>query len=262
MYSFNTASPVDAKSLRHSKEVTYYTIMLIVSLIAWIPLFLIALIYVIPIALILWISGLYFRAMILGDSIRVSRNQFPEIYAIAEAHSSRLGLQSVPEMFVYNSNGFVNAFAVRFLSKQYVILMSELVDLMLANGSEGKQELSMIIGHELAHHAVGHTNTWKNFLLLPGSYIPFLGNAYSRACELTADRIGFVLTNDVHTAQNALVRLALGSKMLSNQVDIDTFVQQERDIPEFMGFIYKLYSSHPRMTVRVNEIGYYSRTGN
>ncbi len=138
--------------------------------------------------------------------------------------------------------------------------MSDLVDLMLKRNKI--DELSMIIGHELGHHAAGHTNPWKNLLLKPATFIPLLGAAYGRACELTADRIGYAVTRNHTAAQNALVAIALGSESLANDTNIDEFLLQEKEIPEFMGFIHKIFSTHPRMTRRVIEIANFHKIQN
>ena len=168
-----------------------------------------------------------------------------------------MNLSKIPEVFVVNSNGVINAVAIRGLSKQYVFLYSSLVDLMLLDKEgTGMNELKMIIGHELAHHAAGHTGMVRNLLLLPARVIPFVGNAYSRACELTADHVGTVFTKDIEASKRALVALACGSKSMVDKTNIESFMQQEKEVPPITGFINELYSSHPRMTLRVKEMEY------
>ncbi|MCD8445693.1 M48 family metallopeptidase [Tenacibaculum finnmarkense] len=247
---------IKIKTLIHEKEKTYLLIMKILGIILWLILLFASmgtiLIWGAFIAFGLWISGLYFKAVIYGDSVKVSPSQFPEIYDIIIEQSNKLNLTNIPEVFIYNGSGLVNAFAVKFLSAKYVILMSDLVDLSLKRGKI--KELSMIIGHELGHHAAGHTSFLKGLLIKPANFVPFLGSAYSRACEFTADRIGFTLTEDLSASENALVALALGSESLANDTNIEAFILQEKEIPDFMGFIHKIYSTHPRMTKRVIEI--------
>jgi Zn-dependent protease with chaperone function len=195
---------------------------------------------------------LSFKARIYGYSVKVNINQYPEIHHIATEFSQRLRLIETPDIFICNRNGIVNAIAKRVFSKKYVLLNSSLVDLMLA--TKNSKALSMIIGHELGHHAAGHTSFWKNLFLAPASIIPFLGAAYSRACEFTADRIGFVLSDNLIESQNALIALALGSERLTPTVNVSEFCAQENEVPEFIGFIQKIFSFYPRTTKRVLEI--------
>ena len=82
-------------------------------------------------------------------------------------------------------------------------------------------------------------------------FIPFLGGAYSRACELTADRIGVYLCGDKDAACRGLIALACGSKLLSPTTNLQAFKEQERELPWFFAFWNDLYSSHPRLTMRV-----------
>lgn len=254
---------MDIESLRHEKEKTYQSIMLIVGGIAWLIILVVTvglvLLYLAMMAFGLWLTSLFFKAIIYGDSVKVTAKQYPELHKILVEQSQTLGLPSTPEMFIYNGNGIINAVAVKFLSTKYVILMSNLVDLMLKRGKT--DELAMIIGHELAHHAVGHTNVWRNLLMGPARIIPLLGAAYNRSRELTADRIGFAVTGNLSASQNALIAVAIGSESLGNNTDIAEFVAQEQEIPEFMGFLHKIFSSYPRMTRRVIELSNFHGRG-
>ena len=248
---------IDVNGLRHPKEQVYFGAAAVVGGLMWLILLVISLgmilLWAIPITILVWVSGQFFKAQMFGNSVRVDENQYPEIYSIVQECSRSLELSKIPEVFVINSSGAANAMAIRLLSKKYVLLYSELIDLMILGRGE-MDELKMIIGHELAHHAAGHTNPLKRLLIMPAMYIPFLGNAYSRACELTADRIGAAFTQDIKASKRALVALACGSDALVNQTNVESFKQQERDVPAIAGFISELYSSHPRMTVRIMEL--------
>ena len=50
--------------------------------------------------------------------------------------------------------------------------------------------------------------------------------------------------------------LACGSKSMVDKTNIESFMQQEKEVPPITGFINELYSSHPRMTLRVKEMEY------
>jgi Zn-dependent protease with chaperone function len=151
-----------------------------------------------------------------------------------------------------SGQGALNALAVRFLTGRYIILYGELLDLMLKRGEI--DEVKMIIGHELAHHSLGHVNILKNLLLFPARIIPFLGAAYGRACELSADRVGMMLCGKPEAAKKSLLALTLGSEVLTKDVNIEAFREQEHNMPPIMGFIYEIYATHPRMTKRITEL--------
>jgi len=95
-----------------------------------------------------------------------------------------------------------------------------------------------VIAHELAHHAAGHTAFWRNLLIKPAFFIPFLGAAYSRACELTADRVAAAWLRDPAASKSALILLASGSLRFRKQVDLQAFREQERLVPPFFGWLF------------------------
>lgn len=239
-------------SLRHPKEEAYFILGAIAGGIAWLLIiWLVILLFwlAIPVALFLWILDQSFKAKLLGNSIRVSKEQYPEIFEIVERHSQLIDLINIPNVFIVNSQGAINALAIKFLKDKYVILFSDLVDLMLAHGSA--KELSAIIGHEIGHHAAGHTAWWKQILLKPAMFLPFFGTAYSRACELTADRIALYLCGDKDATYRGLIALACGSRVLGPKTNIEAFKQQEKSLSSLFAFFHDLYSSHPRITKRV-----------
>lgn len=253
---------INIENIRHPKEKAYYTIILVVSVIVIIALAIPLLIvftaaspFLILIALLSWWASQKFKADIFGNSVHVNANQYSEIYEIAKQHSTQLGIQ-LPEIFITNSEGTVNAIAAKVFLSKYVILNSSLIDLMLSSGNT--KELESIIGHELGHHAAGHLSFVKGTLLFPGKLVPFIGPAYSRACELTCDRIGYVLSKDIAASQRGLFAIALGSKKLLTEGKIESFIAQENEIPQLAAFFNKLFTSHPRTTFRITELGYYA----
>ncbi|MGB9610788.1 MAG: M48 family metallopeptidase [Bryobacteraceae bacterium] len=242
--------------MRHPKESAYFTLAAVAGVIAWLFLIwiviLIGWIIALPLLVLAWFAEKFFRAQLLGNSVRVSETQFPEIHEMARNFSARLGLTKTPDLFIVNGNGLVNALAIRHLRNKYILLMSDLVDLLLSTGS--LDELGAVVGHELGHHALGHTSPLKNFFLFPGLLVPFLGSAYSRACELSADRAGMWLAGSKTAAIRALGALACGSRALTPRLNIDAFVGQEQEAAGFFGFLINIYSSHPRLTLRVQEL--------
>ena len=250
---FAAAPEVRISALRHPKETTYFTIAAVVGALAWLCLIPIVLMFAcvaIPLLMLslilMWTAKQRYEAEMLGNSVKVSRYQYPEIFEIVESHCRALGLAVPPGVFVVNRNGQVQALARKYLSGKYVELYSDLVDLMLAYGSTN--ELSSIIGHELGHHAAGHLAWWRRTLVRPIMFIPLvrmLGGAYYRACELTADRIGLHLCGDKDAACRGLIAFACGSKALSPKTSLQAFKDQEREMSWWFAFSHDLHSTHP-----------------
>lgn len=244
------------EQLRYPREYTYFLIGAIFGGLVWLVVLIssfgLILLYGLIFAGLLAIASLFFRARILGNAVMVSETQFPEIYALVRNGAIQLGLRETPRTFILPGNGILNAFAIRFIGTRYVVLMAETVDFALLR--KKTEELRFIILHELTHHAVGHTAWWKNLLIYPAKLIPFLGAAYSRACEYTCDRVASYLISDTETSSRALLMLGHGSIALADSAKLEPFAAQDQLIPPFIGFIAEILSSHPRLTRRIAEI--------
>ncbi|MCL6614531.1 MAG: M48 family metalloprotease [Firmicutes bacterium] len=248
---------IDPKAFRHPKERLFFTLGAVVSGLAWIFLIWVAWPALLVLAFVFWLVGLYVKAFLYGNAVCLSEEQFRQVYAMARRMGEELRLAELPEVFVLSGQGALNALAMRFFSGRYILLYGELVDLMLRRRAFA--ELRMIIGHELAHHAIGHVSIWKRLLLAPAFFLPFFGAAYSRACELSADRVGMMLARDHAAALRALLALALGSEALAAEVKPEVFVAQEKHVPKAIGFLMELFATHPRMTKRMIEIEGFER---
>ena len=243
---------MNLSNLRHPKEQVYRTLCLIIGALIWIPLFIGALLFIPIVALFAWIASLFFKASLYGNAVQVSKRQFTELHEMKMELAAKMGIQRVPDFFIFNADGAMNALAIKFLNAKYILLFSGLVDLL---DSDDKQELKAVLAHELAHHAAGHTNFWINIVMKPAMFVPFLGSAYSRACEYTADRIAVHYVGE--KMSDALIQLACGSTALTEKLDVEEFLAQEQHVPGIAGFINEIYSSHPRMTRRVAEVSAY-----
>jgi Zn-dependent protease with chaperone function len=97
----------------------------------------------------------HMKAKLRGSALQVDEYQFPEIYNSARAMSERLGLSECPEIYIVEDN-HQNAFALKKGSKRYIVLVDDIV--FGAMATENANALGFVLGHELAHHALGHTS--------------------------------------------------------------------------------------------------------
>ncbi len=178
-----------------------------------------------------------------GSAVRVSDKQFPQLYRLTLAHARRLELKQVPAVYVLQSGGLLNAFATRFSGRDFVIINSDVLELAL---DQGEPAVGFIVGHELAHLWRGHLR--HRWLTTPARFLPYLGSAYSRACEYTCDRIGAACQPD--GAISGLLALAAG-KQLHSHVDVREFAAQAEKDQSFWIRRAELMSSHPLLPKRV-----------
>lgn len=243
-----------------SKEKVYFFIRLIFSLVlyySFVQLILLSLkskgtemesVYVVYGYLILILLLLFFRFGVLighlkGNAVKLSKNQFPDIYQIVVKQSELLGLRSVPSVYIMQSGGVLNAFAARFLGRNYIVLYSEIVETAY---EQDKSILEFIVGHELGHIKRKHMQ--KKLLLMPSYLIPFLGAAYSRACEYTCDNIGFALCPQ--GVKGGLLVLASG-KTIYRKVNLKEYLRQDETEVGFWRWFAEKVSSHPNLTKRL-----------
>jgi Zn-dependent protease with chaperone function len=159
------------------------------------------------------------QARLKGSAIQVSGTQFPEIHAVVQDYAQRLGLNEVPQTYIIEDNR-LNAAALKHGSKQYVILIDDIVYGATATGND--KTLSFIIGHELAHHALGHTGFWRHMI---ASRYPTL----SRLDEFSCDAVAHALVGDANAAHDAIALFLVGPQ-LYQKVNRTALAQQALEL--------------------------------
>lgn len=248
---------MQSSQIQSSRETLYFIISLLFSILIYIA----AIVSVVGIAIALLVAAfiVYIQLMMLGsirgNGVRIHQNQFPEIYARTQQLARDMGLAKTPDIFVVQSEGALNAFATRFLGRDMVVLYSEVFELAR---EQGQDELDFIIAHELAH--VKRRHVWKNFLILPAGFIPFLSQAYSRSCEYTCDRHAAYMIQNPAAAKRALTLLGMGKGMYK-EVNEDAYVQQIETESNAIVWLAEVLSTHPRIPKRVQAISQFAQTG-
>ncbi len=241
------------KNLIHKDEKRYFLLALLVSIIIYVSL----LFYLEGLAVLLLLTAISLLsnglmiARIRTNGVRLSANQFPEVYNKVSELCNSMEIQVIPEVYVIESGGILNAFAAKSFRKNIVILYSDIFDLI---NTENNDELSFIIAHELAH--IKRRHVAKHLFILPAMWIPSLGNAYLRACEFTSDRIAAYYINNTEASMNALTILAIG-KTLFNKVNRDEYLLQYSKNKGLLNKMAEKSSTHPSLPKRIYEIKNY-----
>ncbi|MBD2870168.1 M48 family metallopeptidase [Paenibacillus arenilitoris] len=242
--------PNQTSSLIHKKEERYFIIALVFSILVYLGLLLsIVLIFVIPLMILL---PLFARAIAMAtirtNGVKITARQFPEVHAMVQEQCGRMGFAAVPDVYVMESGGFLNAFASRFFGRNMVVLYSDLFELIQSGGD---RELNYVIAHELAHLKRNHVV--KQLLIIPALWFPFIGEAYSRACEYTCDRMAAYYTGDPEAALDGLTILAVGKSMYK-RVDRDEYLLQSSREKGFFVWLAERLSTHPTLPKRIHAI--------
>jgi Zn-dependent protease with chaperone function len=191
-----------------------------------------------------FVSHVAFVTYVRGSAVRLSEQQFPELYTRVVELSRRAGLEAVPDAYLMQAGGSLNAFATKLFRSRMIVLFSELLD---ACGDD-ETARDMVIGHEIGHLKSRHLDF--HWLLLPGYLVPFLGSAYSRARELTCDRWGRALCGDAAGAARGLAVLAAGGR-LGPRVDLAAYIDQRRDLDTGWLTLGRWLAPYPPLSKRV-----------
>ena len=246
-------SPQQLDALVHPKERRYYALLVVTSVVAYALLVLGAISSIQSVGVIAFYGAIFGAAffmthgLVIGrlraNGVRASDRQLASLYAVAKRHAATLGLESMPDVFVVQAGGVLNAFATRFLGRDFVVVYS---DVLAMAEQRGEAAVGFIVAHELAHVKRGHLR--RRWLTLPGRLVPYLGAAYGRACEYTCDRLGAHCQPD--GGVSGLLALAAGPALFQ-QVDAREYARQAERETGFFVRRSELMASHPHHTKRV-----------
>lgn len=242
---FSGDNPVN--ELVYRNENTLRAIALVLSIVIWAALLLgtvgMLLVWLLLFALFALIAHSALIAHLRGNAIRINARQMPDLYQRLYDCARKLGMNEVPEAYLVNGNGVLNAFATRFLGRNFVVLLSDVVDSM----EDRPGALDFYIGHELGHLRRHHL-TWSK-ILAPAMFLPLLGAAYSRAREYTCDRHGLAVCADPEDAQYGLVALAAGKRRWRT-VDLADYSSSAAATPGFWMSLHELVGDYPWLNKR------------
>lgn len=183
-------------------------------------------------------------ARLKGSGVRISAHQFPDLYQRLLHCCHRLGLAKVPDAYLLHDNGGLNALALRFLGRHFVVLHADVVDAL----ADRPDALNFYIGHELGH--IRRKHLVHGPLLWPAGVLPLLGAAYARAREYSCDRHGLACCPDADTAARGLAALAAGRERWRT-LDLDTYAAQAQATGGFWMAFHELTGDYPWLVKRL-----------
>ncbi|CAL9439980.1 Protease HtpX [Streptomyces sp. enrichment culture] len=206
------------------------------------------------------------RLLFLSDSVRVSDRQFGHLNDMLRDACYILDLEKVPPMYV-NQDPVPNAMCIG-LDEPIIVVTTGLVELL------DEEEMRAVVGHEVGHALSGHS-VYRTVLLFLTSlavrvaWIP-LGNVaimaivtalreWFRKSELSADRAGLLVGQDVRASMRGLMKIAGGNHL--HEMNVDAFLEQAEEYESggdlrdsVLKILNVLPRSHPFTTVRAAEL--------
>jgi Zn-dependent protease with chaperone function len=221
--------------------------------------------------LIEWRYERALRQFYLGNSIRVSERQLPELWA---AHTGVSRILDMPEVYdVYVGAGVLGGAQAIGSGKPMIVIDSTLLERL------GPGEQRTVLAHELGHVLSEHViyMTALNILLAAGDGLPlFLGIPFRavravllewyRAAELSCDRASTLAVRDPRIVCSTLMVTAGG--MRADQLDLDAFMAQAMEYESWddpsdrvRRFFNEIGQTHSYAVKRVSEVMKWVQSG-
>ncbi|MET9483443.1 M48 family metallopeptidase [Streptomyces sp. NPDC006638] len=206
------------------------------------------------------------RLLFLSDSVRVSEAQFAHLHTMLLDACYVLDLAKVPAMYV-TQDPRPNAMCIG-LDEPIIVVTTGLVELL------DEEEMRAVVGHEVGHALSGHSVYRTILLFLTGlalkvAWIP-LGNVaimaivtalreWFRKSELSADRAGLLVGQDLKASMRGLMKIAGGNHL--HEMNVDAFLEQAEEYEaggdlrdSVLKILNVLPRTHPFTTVRAAEL--------
>ncbi|GGZ71988.1 peptidase M48 [Streptomyces echinoruber] len=206
------------------------------------------------------------RLLFLSDSVRVSDQQFAHLNDMLRDACYILDLKKVPPMYV-TQDPQPNAMCIG-LDEPIIVVTTGLVELL------DEEEMRAVVGHEVGHALSGHA-VYRTVLLfltqlavrvawIPLGSLAIMGivtalREWFRKSELSADRAGLLVGQDLRASLRGLMKLAGGNHL--HEMNVDAFLQQAEEYEaggdlrdSVLKILNVLPRSHPFATVRAAEL--------
>ncbi|WP_058044477.1 M48 family metallopeptidase [Streptomyces roseifaciens] len=212
------------------------------------------------------------RLLFLSDSVRVGEQQFQHLHTMLLDACYILDLPKVPPMYV-TQDPQPNAMCIG-LDEPVIVVTTGLVELL------DEEEMRAVVGHEVGHALSGHA-VYRTILLfltnfaVKVAWIP-LGNVaimaivtalreWFRKSELSADRAGLLVGQDVRASMRGLMKIAGGNHL--HEMNVDAFLAQAEEYEaggDLRDSVLKIMNvlprTHPFTTVRAAELKKWSES--
>ncbi len=203
------------------------------------------------------------KSRMLGTAVKVTGKQFPRIAKLAERCADTLRIP-LPTLYVSPNIGSLNAHTFGTADDPIIVLNAALIDHL------SEIELLDVIGHECGHIQNNHVVYLTTLHFLSHAANAFLRwsvrpavlalNGWARRAEITCDRAGLICTGDLDASIGCLVKLALGSRKLYSDVNVDEYLAQLDEASGGVGRLDELTRTHPYLPKRVAALRLFAET--
>lgn len=184
-----------------------------------------------------------YKSYLLANSIRVSKEIFPDIHNLLDKIVSQIDTLNKYEFFITSDHSF-NAKCVSLSKNNAIIVINSRVIELL-----NTDELAFIVGHEIAHHY------YKHYLLpdidmIENEEIRLGYLSVKREAEISCDRLGLMCADSFDIAARAIIKIVSGlsDKFIEN--NFKKYLSQLKEISSDE-FIEEQYQTHNNWLIRL-----------
>lgn len=196
-------------------------------------------------------------ANVKASSVKITQRNFPEIYQLIFCYAQRLGMERVPDAYIVQQSGVLNAFSSFIFRRQYIQINSEIFEVAYREHKD-LNALGFVIAHELSHIYYGHATLHYNLPIWFSMNVPLFSAIASRTREYSCDRLAQRLTN--YDGMEAIIMLMV-DRHLYKMVDKQDYIDQTAREGGFFLWLVNLLSTHPIMPKRIRALAMWHGSG-
>lgn len=185
-----------------------------------------------------------YKSHVLANSIRISKEVFPDIHALLDKTVSKTDTVSKYEFFITSDNSF-NARCISLdKDNALIVINSRVIELLSTD------ELAFIVGHEIAHHYYKHYSFNRDINEIKSEQVRLVYLSVLRDMELSCDRLGLICVDNFEVAAKAIIKIVSGlsDKFIKN--NFKKYLSQLKEIsPD--EFIDEQYQTHNNWLIRL-----------
>src|SRR6266700_1744525 len=203
------------------------------------------------------------RSRMLCTAVKVTEKQFPKVWKLG-VHCAEALRIPIPTLYISPNIGALHAHTFGTDDDPYIVVSAALID------HRAEVELLDVIGHECGRIQNNHVVYMTTLYFLTRAANLFLRwsvkpavmalNAWARRAEITCDRSGLLCTRDVDASIGCLVKLAVGSRKLYSDINLDEYLRQMEEANRGPGRFDELMRAHPYLPERVAALRLFANT--
>ena len=190
---------------------------------------------------------------LLSTSVKVSPEIFPIISKAIDNVFLRLKIKNNFTFFVTANHFETQAMcsAMPLSDSAEIIITSKLIDLL------NPEELESIIAHEVAHFYYQHS-LYPNPVSAKERLEHLNLLYFSRAAEISADRVGFLGCTNLEYSLRAMLKISSGLNDKHLKFNFSSYLDQLRELQDHKGDKFAIYSTHPNFLNRMQALIWFS----